>query len=545
MVKEITFGLIGGLGLFLYGMKIMGEGMQKAAGDRMRRILEVLTGNVFLAILVGAVVTAIIQSSSATTVMVVGFVNAGLMTLQQAIGVIMGANIGTTITAWLIAINLSEWALPAIGIGFLITMVSRNKTFRYIGQTILGFGLLFLGMSTMGNSMSVLKTSPKIANLFLSFSSSPIEALLIGIAVTMVIQSSSATTGLLIALGSQGLINYDAAIPIILGANIGTCITAILASIGTSRNARKAAMAHLLFNVVGTLVAMLVLPWFTRIVHSISVTQDFGHLVANAHTAFNLANTLLWVGFVPFMEKAVNVLVPGKDTLPQKAPAYLDKRMLNTPSVALSLATKELIRMAHIAHEMVEDAEAGFFERNRKRIEDTFAKEDVVDHIQREVVEYLSTLLSQSSLTKPQSTRMAGLMHIVNDIERIADHANNLAQFAENALSENINFSDMASDDLRAYFKVVENQFSRAIDALRTDDRNLAREVIAVEKQIDETENSLRKAHLKRLNAGACSPFTGIVFVEMLNNLERIGDHAVNIVEPVLDDEIRIGKIEA
>lgn len=544
MVKEIIFGLLGGLGLLLYGMKIMGEGMQKAAGDRMRHILEVLTGNLFSAILVGTIVTGIIQSSAATTVMVVGFVNAGLMTLRQAIGVIMGANIGTTITAWIIAIDLSAWALPAIGIGFILSMVTKNKTYRYFGQTILGFGLLFLGINVISNSMAIVKDSPKVLELFATISKSPIAALLVGMGVTILIQSSSATTGFLITLGNQGLISFDAALPIILGANIGTCITAILASIGTSRNAKKAATAHLLFNVVGSVLAMLLLPSFTQLIQLISHSNNFGHLVANAHTVFNLINTLLWVGLVGYLEKAVNLLVPGKDTLPQKAPAFLDKRMLNTPSVALSLATKELIRMASIAGDMIADSRIGFFEHNRKRIEDTYAKEDVVDHIQREVVEYLSTLLSQSSLTKPQSTRMAGLMHIVNDIERVADHANNLAQFAESALSENINFSDIAADELNTYYLKVENQFARSVEALRTDDRNQAREVIRVEKEIDDIETQLRKAHLKRLNAGACSPFTGIVYVEMLNNLERIGDHAVNIVEPVLDDEIRIGKIE-
>jgi len=544
VVKEIIFGLLGGLGLLLYGMKIMGEGMQKAAGDRMRRILEVLTGNLYSAILVGAVVTAIIQSSAATTVMVVGFVNAGLMTLRQAIGVIMGANIGTTITAWIIAIDLSAWALPAIGLGFILSMVTKNKTYRYFGQTILGFGLLFLGINVISNSMVIIKESPKVLELLASISKSPIVALLIGMGLTILIQSSSATTGFLITLGNQGLISFNAALPIILGANIGTCITAILAAIGTSRNAKKAATAHLLFNVVGSFLAMLLLPSFTQLIKLISRSNNFGHLVANAHTVFNLINTLLWVGLVGYLEKAVNFFVPGKDTLPQKAPAYLDKRMLNTPSVALSLATKELIRMATIAGEMIADSRIGFFERNRKRIEDTYAKEDVVDHIQREVVEYLSTLLSQSSLTKPQSTRMAGLMHIVNDIERVADHANNLAQFAGSTLSENINFSDIATDELKDYYFTVENQFARSVEALRTDDRILAREVIRVEKEIDDTETHLRRAHLKRLNAGACSPFTGIVYVEMLNNLERIGDHAVNIVEPVLDDEIRIGKIE-
>lgn len=545
MVKEIIFGLLGGLGLFLYGMKIMGEGMQKAAGDRMRRILEILTGNVFFAILVGALVTAIIQSSSATTVMVVGFVNAGLMTLRQAIGVIMGANIGTTITAWLIAINLTEWALPAIGLGFILTMVSKNKTYRYIGQTILGFGLLFLGMEIMGNSMSVIKENPSVAKLFLTIGRSPVEALLIGIGITMILQSSSATTGLVIALGGQGLLSFDAALPVILGANIGTCITAILASIGASRNAKKAATAHLLFNVVGSLLALAFLPSFSNLVRFVGHSDNFARLVANAHTVFNLLNTAVWIGLVGLMEKAVNYIVPGKEsTLPQKAPAYLDKRMLSTPSVALSLATKEIIRMAEIAGEMIEDSRIGFFAHDRLRIEDTFAKEDVVDHIQREVVEYLSAILSQSSLTRHQSTRMAGLMHIVNDLERIGDHANNLAHYAESALTDNINFSENASEELQNFYFLVEEQFKRSVDALRTDNRNLAREVLRVEKEIDETEAHLRRAHLKRVNSGACSPFTGIVFVEMLNNLERIGDHSVNIVEPVLDDEIRIGRID-
>ena len=545
VAKTIIFRLFGGLGLFLYGMSQMGEGLQRAAGERMRRILEVLTGNTFSAILVGTAVTAIIQSSSATSVMVVSFVNAGLMTLKQAIGVIMGANIGTTVTAWLIAIDLGEWALPAIGLGFILIMLAKNKTYRHIGQTILGFGLLFLGLGIMSDAFSVVKQNPKLADLFLSLEGSHIASLLVGILVTMIIQSSSATTGLVIALGTQGLLSFDAALPIILGANIGTCVTAILASIGSSRTAKKAAAAHLMFNVVGSVVAMLVLPWFTKLVYAITPIDGFGHLIANAHTSFNLINTLLWVGFVPFMEKAVNVLVPGRDRdLPQMAPEYLDKHMLGTPSVALTLASKEILRMAKIASEMVEDAKAGFFEKDKQAIKDAFAKEDVVDHIQKEVISYLSAILSRSSLTKQLSAKMAGLMNIVNDIERVADHCNNLAQYANDIIEENINFSEEATEGLQDFFNTVQEQYDRSVEALRRDDRTLAREVMQMENEIDSIETSLRRAHLRRVNTGECSPFVGVVFVEVLRNLERIGDHSVNIVEPVLDEELRIGKID-
>ncbi|MDD2430985.1 MAG: Na/Pi cotransporter family protein [Firmicutes bacterium] len=545
MAKTIIFGLLGGLGLFLYGMSLMGEGLQKAAGDRLRGILEILTGNTFSAILVGAGVSAIIQSSSATTVMVVSFVNAGLMTLKQAIGVIMGANIGTTITAWLIAIDLGEWALPAIGLGFLSIMLAKNKTYRYIGQTILGFGLLFLGIEVMSTALSVLKQNPKLAELFISIDASPIKGLFLGIVVTMLIQSSSATTGLVIALGSQGLLSFGAGLPLILGANIGTCITAILASIGSTRTAKKASAAHLLFNVVGSVLAMILLPWFTRLVFFVSTKDDFAHLIANAHTAFNVLNTLLWIGFVPVMEKMVNHLVPGHDSvLPQKAPEYLDKRMLTTPSVALSLASRELLRMAKIASEMIEDSKLAFFEHSKKAIEDTLAKEDVVDHIQKELISYLSAILSRASLTKQQSAKMAGLMNIVSDVERVADHCTNLARYSENVMEENVNFSDDARDGLLNFYNKVQSQFDRSVEALRKDDRVLAREVMQFENEIDTLETTLRRAHLKRINCGECSPFTGIVFVEVLRNLERIGDHSVNIVEPVLDEEIKIGRID-
>jgi len=545
VAKTIIFGLLGGLGLFLYGMSLMGEGLQKAAGDRLRGILEILTGNTFSAILVGAGVSAIIQSSSATTVMVVSFVNAGLMTLKQAIGVIMGANIGTTITAWLIAIDLGEWALPAIGLGFLSIMLAKNKTYRYIGQTILGFGLLFLGIEVMSTALSVLKQNPKLAELFISIDASPIKGLFLGIVVTMLIQSSSATTGLVIALGSQGLLSFGAGLPLILGANIGTCITAILASIGSTRTAKKASAAHLLFNVVGSVLAMILLPWFTRLVFFVSTKDDFAHLIANAHTAFNVLNTLLWIGFVPVMEKMVNHLVPGHDSvLPQKAPEYLDKRMLTTPSVALSLASRELLRMAKIASEMIEDSKLAFFEHSKKAIEDTLAKEDVVDHIQKELISYLSAILSRASLTKQQSAKMAGLMNIVSDVERVADHCTNLARYSENVMEENVNFSDDARDGLLNFYNKVQSQFDRSVEALRKDDRVLAREVMQFENEIDTLETTLRRAHLKRINCGECSPFTGIVFVEVLRNLERIGDHSVNIVEPVLDEEIKIGRID-
>lgn len=343
----IILPLLGGLALFLYGMRIMGEGLQKVAGDRMRKFLEVVTGFPVIGVLVGAIVTSIIQSSSATTVMVVGFVNAGLMTLRQAISVIMGANIGTTVTAQLIAFKLTDYVMPIIALGFAMYFFSKRRQFKYIGFFILGFGILFLGLNTMADAMAPLREYKGFTDFIILFGDYPLLGVFLGIIMTMLIQSSSATIGILMAMATQGLVPLGTAIPVLLGDNIGTCITAVLASIGAGLSARRAAMAHVCFNSAGTIIFLIFLPFFKEFVLMISPPADIARQIANAHTSFNVLNTLIFLPMIGLLERLVVNIVAGEEVEIKRGPMYLDERFLNSPSIALSLATKEIIRMAY------------------------------------------------------------------------------------------------------------------------------------------------------------------------------------------------------
>ncbi len=539
MTISLISGLLGGLGLFIYGMMQMGDGLQKAAGDRMRRILEALTARTWMGVIVGAVVTAVIQSSSATTVMLVSFVNAGLMTLKQAVGVIMGANIGTTMTAQLIAFDLSDLALPAVGLGFIITFFSRKKIHKYLGQVILGFGLLFLGMTVMADTMRPLRNNPAFVQWIANFGKYPLLGVLVGLAMTVIIQSSSATIGLLMAAASQGLVGFDAAIPVLFGDNIGTCITAVLASIGASLSARRTALAHVLFNVFGTILFLTLLPFFKTFVHVVTPSGDIERLIANAHTSFNVLNTLVWLPMAGLLARIATVVYPGQEIVVEQGPKYLDKRMLSTPSVALQLAVKELVRMAGIAREMVKDAGQALLAGKPSAVSKSInAREEVVDNLQAEIILYLSTLMAQGVLTQPQSTRLAGMLHVVNDIERIGDHAVNISEFAIDRVEQGLEFSDEAKSELGDLFRRVDEVISDAVQALEKNDPALAQDVWEKEKYIDELEDVLRTSHLRRLNQGRCSPASGVIYVEVVDNLERMADHAVNLADAVVQNAV-------
>lgn len=539
MTISLISGLLGGLGLFIYGMMQMGDGLQKAAGDKMRRILEALTARTWMGVIVGAVVTAVIQSSSATTVMLVSFVNAGLMTLKQAVGVIMGANIGTTMTAQLIAFDLSDLALPAVGLGFIITFFSRKKIHKYLGQVILGFGLLFLGMTVMADTMRPLRNNPAFVQWIANFGKYPFLGVLAGLAMTMIIQSSSATIGLLMAAASQGLVGFDAAIPVLFGDNIGTCITAVLASIGASLSARRTALAHVLFNVFGTILFLTLLPFFKTFVHVVTPSGDIERLIANAHTSFNVLNTLVWLPMAGLLARVATVVYPGQEIVVEQGPKYLDKRMLSTPSVALQLAVKELVRMAGIAREMVKDAGQALLAGKPSAVSKSInAREEVVDNLQAEIILYLSTLMAQGVLTQPQSTRLAGMLHVVNDIERIGDHAVNISEFAIDRVEQGLEFSDEAKSELGDLFRRVDEVISDAVRALEKNDPALAQDVWEKEKYIDELEDVLRTSHLRRLNQGRCSPASGVIYVEVVDNLERMADHAVNLADAVVQNAV-------
>jgi len=533
LTAKIIMGLIGGLGLFIYGIQLMGDGLQKTAGDRLRKVIEVLTTKPWRGVLVGAGITGIIQSSSATTVMTVGFVNAGIMTLPQAIGVIMGANIGTTVTAQLIAFRLDEYSLPAIGLGFGLMFFARRRTWKYVGQTILGFGLLFLGMMIMKETVAPLKEYPGFINLMTLFGTTPIIGVLVGAGMTVLVQSSSATIGIAQALAFRGLLTIKEAIPIIFGDNIGTCITAVLASTGTSLSARRAAAAHVLFNALGTIIFLLGLPLILKLVAATS--PNVVRQIANTHSSFNIANTLIWLPFVAVFTKIVIKLVPGKELVIERAPIYLDKNVMVTPSIALDLATREIARMGSLAAEMLD---ASIFLLTNKitknKTKEITHREEVVDILAEEIIVYLSEL-SQHSLSQEQSERLTGLMHAVNDIERVGDHAENIMYLATNKTEDKLKFSTGAQAELDEIYLLVKEFFAKMIEGLESGDIAMVDEYRKLEYEVDKLVRKARKEHLTRLKEGSCHPIAGVIFLDLLTNLERIGDHANNVGYVALD----------
>jgi phosphate:Na+ symporter len=548
-VLQIVFGLLGGLAIFIFGMNFMSDGLQKTAGDRMRRILEILTGNPLIGVLVGAGVTAIIQSSGATTVMVIGFVSAGLMSLTQAIGVIMGANIGTTITAQLIAFKIGNFAYLIAAAGFILYFFFKKKRIKYLGQTIFGFGILFIGINTMSEVMSPLAKSPSFANIIVTLGKHPVLGVIVGAVLTVLVQSSSAIIAVLQKLASQtgpdgvhAAVSLGTALPLLFGSNIGSTITAILASIGAKLNAKRAAIAHSIFNIVGTLIFIWLIPSYAKFIEFISPKgAEVGVIarqIANAHTVFNVINTLIWLPFIWVLAKIVTFFVRGKEEEEdlEKRAIYLDYKMLGNPAIAMDLATKEFSRMGQFAKKAMESARNAFIKSDRKEIEKVLDIEDIIDMLQYEIVKYLSTMLSQSTLTERQSVRLAGLMHVAGDIERIGDQCENIAGFAQFKIDERLSFSQAAIAEVSDAFDRVTEMVAESITCLREGDTNLARKVIAKESDMDELESRLRERHIERLNTGLCNPQTGITFVELLHNLERITDHCKNIAEAVLDD---------
>ncbi len=526
----LVFGLVGGLGLFLYGMQLMADGLQKIAGDRLRRLLEVLTSTPLIGVLVGTGVTMLIQSSSATTVMVVGFVNAGLLSLKQAISLIMGANIGTTVTAFMVSLKLTDLALPAIGIGFLITLVGKKRSTRFLGQTVLGFGLLFLGMKVMGDAMQPLRENIYFTRLILSLSQKPLLGMLIGAVFTAIIQSSSATTGLVVTLASEGLLDLNAALAIILGSNIGTTATAMLASIGTQLAAKRAAVAHLLFNVFGValfLVFFRPFAAFVQTTHPLLQRQ-----VANAHILFNIINTILLLPFIGLFAHTVEKLIPGEDRTERIGALYLDERLMNAPSVALGQATRELVRMGKLALTMLEDVYTAFVTSNSENLAPAAHKEETINYLEHAIVEYLAHL-SQKSLSDEQSGRLAALLSMSSDIERIGDQAENIGELAEYRIEHHLPFSDEAAAELEDMYDKVHELVSAAIDMLETNNTEKATSILANEDEVDAIEKTLRLQHIHRLNAGTCFPASGIIFLDLISNLERVADHATNITEAV------------
>jgi len=526
MKLSIIFGLIGGLGLFLFGMQQLSEGLQKIAGNKIHQVLEVLSKNPIKGIVSGTAITAILQSSSATSIITIGFVNAGLLSLKQAISIIFGANIGTTITAQVISFNLNEYMLPAIGIGFAINMFAKKKVYQYIGSVMIGFGLLFLGLSTMSNALYPLRDDPFFINLLLNMADNPLLGIFLAAVVTAVLQSSSATTAIIISLSIQGLIGLDAAIPLILGTNIGTCFTALLAAIGSSITGKRVALGHLFFNISGVIIFYLFLNPFITL-SSLTATS-IPRQIANAHTLFNVSNTFILLPFIPYLLKILTRVLPGEEKVIKKGTLYLDKSLVKTPSIALGQATKELIRMGNISLEMLQNILFALLNNNERIIKDTNIKEDVLDTIHREITSYL-IIVSQKPLSPKESESLNNLMNISAHLERVGDHIENIADMAQIKINEKLPFSQKAEKDLKYIFSKVEKSLGYSIKALHDHNIEMATVVTKREDDIDRVEESLRNEHIDRLKKQICNPEAGIIYIDILSNLERIGDHAYDI----------------
>lgn len=532
----MIFSLIGGLGLFIYGMKLMSDGLESAAGEKLKRLLEVLTGNRILGVLVGAGVTSVIQSSSATTVMVIGFVNAGLMSLAQAAGVIMGANIGTTMTAQLIAFNLTSVAPVAVGIGVAMNLFAKRKRTKYIGQIIMGFGILFMGMQVMETAMKPLANNEGFKQLIVNLSKHPLLGVLVGLGMTAVVQSSSATIGILMALAAAGVVDINSALPVLFGDNIGTCVTALLASINANKTAKKAALIHLTFNIIGTIIFMILLSpvkegiaWFAQLTHT---TGDVQRDIANAHTFFNVSNTIIQVPLIPLLIRFVNFIIPGSDEVGALRLTYLDERIVHTPSIAVGQTIKEVVRMGNVAAENLETSIESFFKQDESLIKIVYEKEVLINYLEREITTYL-VKLSQTSLSEDQSKIVTSLFHTVNDMERIGDHCENIVELAQYKIDNNLKFSDDALAELKHMYDMVHYGVTTSVSSLQNMDKNSALSVITNEKDIDALEKSLRDEHIDRLNKSICVPASGAIFLDMISNLERIADHANNVAQMV------------
>lgn len=536
MTLSMTMSLLGGLALFLYGMKLMGEGLEKAAGDRLKRLLEALTRNPLMGLLVGVVFTMIIQSSSATTVMVVGFVNAGLLDLMQATGVILGANIGTTVTAWIVAGFQATAFMPLVLlIGVAMIMFLKKLKLQRIGQVIAGFGMLFVGMGMMSDAMKPLAESAEFARLMTAFSN-PIMALLVGVAVTAIIQSSSASVGILEMLAIQGLVPLETSLYIIMGTNIGTCVTAMLSAVGATRTAKRAALIHLMFNVLGTLVVFI-------LVSLLPVSTWIGHIsgpalqIAVAHTSFKVFEVLCFVLLRKWLVKLVMILVPGEDKQGEgKSLKFLDDRILSTPPIAVAQICKEIERMGDIAIANLTRAMDAFFNKDSSLINEVEQSEDVVNYLNHEITRYM-VAAAQLDLPASDVEQLGEMFHVVNDLERIGDHAENMAEYAKSRIEEEIPFSEDGLAELRDMLDKTVALFKLSMEAFHTRDQHLLPRVLVQEENIDDMEKTLQQSHVDRLTRGACTPRSGMIFSDMLSNLERVADHATNVAFSIQADQ--------
>ncbi len=551
MIKDCIFCTIGGLGLFLFGMKLMSDGLKAVAGRKLKKILEAMTKRALMAFLVGAAVTALIQSSSATTVMVIGFINAGLLTLRQAICVIIGTNVGTTATAWLVSISglgafkITAYALPAVALGFLLNIGGRTRRMKNVGQILLGFGILFVGIGFMKDAFAPLEESPRIQELFVALAKYPMLAILAGAVVTMLLQSSSAAIAVVQllavggAFGQQWDVALNVAIPFVLGSNIGTTITAQLAALQANLNARRAAWAHTIFNIAGCAIAypFIYVGWFGNLVELVSPWElsptTIAMSIAIAHTVFNVGNSAIFLPAADMLARLVVRVVRERPSDAAMRPVVLEKHLLDTPEIALQQTQKEIVRMAQTAKSAICAAIEGVVDGNPRPLKSVRELEDYTDVFQFEITTYLSEL-SRRHLSDEVAVELPVLLHTVNDLERIGDHAVNIAEIAERKIEQRLPFSGSALEEATRLSREIEQMFDRVIDSLESKNVEAARAAITNELNLNRMQIEFRRSHVARMREGACSPEAGLIFIDVVDNVEKVGDHLTNIAQAVI-----------
>lgn len=544
-----VFGLLGGLALFIFGMNMMSESLQKVAGDKMKKVLGVLTRNAVCGMLAGALVTAVLQSSSATTVLVIGFVSAGLMSLKQGISVIFGANIGTTMTAQLMAFKISDYIMPIVFIGFLIAFIAKKEKVKFVGQTIFAFGLLFVGIEMMGDVMKPLATSPVFINMMEKVSHIPVLGVGVGLVMTLVVQSSSATIAVLQSFASQAgpdgasVIGLVGAIPILLGDNIGTTITAILASIGQSKDAKRCAIAHSVFNITGSFIFIWIIKPFAKFVEMISPKGNeldvISRQIANAHMSFNIINTLIWLPLLPVMVKIVMFIVRDDKEVSiedYKEKSFLDKNVISQPIAAMYLVSQEIRRAGRLVSEMIGNMKATVMNNDSKALAELEKNAKLVTEIDENTVSYISGMFSNGSLTEEQSSTTAGLLYVLNDIARVSKRCEDASPVIRAKLEGKYKFSKDAVEELGKVIDNVEIMYRTSIVSLENGDIKTARKVFDYRKELRNMEKKFNKNHLKRLRKNNCKPEFTYPFSNMLHSLERIGDSCNGMVEEVMDN---------
>ena len=539
-ISGMVLGLIGGLGLFLYGMTLMSDSLEKAAGAKLRGVLELFTKNRYVGIIVGVVFTAIIQSSSAATVMVVSFVNAGLMTLYQAIGVIYGANIGTTVTSQLVSFNLSQYAPVFIMAGVLMLMIFKNPTVKKAGEVVIGFGILFLGISTMSSSMGALKELPAIQNLFMSLDNR-FFALLLGLVITAIVQSSSVTVSIVLLLAQQGLLPLKICFFIILGCNIGACMSAMLASLSGKKNAKRAALIHLLFNIIGSIIMAFILligsDWIEALIMHIS-GGNLGRCVANTHTIFKVFQVIILMPFMSWIVKLTYLIVPGEDNdvEDEYEMKYIGDGDRLSSATAIPQVCSEISHMGEIAIGNLEKALDALLTKDDKAAKEVFEVEKRIDYMNKEITDYL-VKANQISLPVGDRKKLGALFHVVSDIERVGDHAENIAEDVEKLIDMKEDINGMAGDEIRRMQEMTVKILHLSMDMFNLEDDSHLQEILDLENAIDAKERELQDLHVKCLTTGECSAQVGMMFSDLASNLERVADHATNIAFSILEED--------